>query len=79
MWIKVHNIRNAFTVLECLNFAIFDHKIDFDFFFEKVKSIKPPEGFELMTYKFIINYLTHCATQLGNNFGKEKHIILCLK
>lgn len=40
--------------------------------FGKVKSIKAPAGFELITYRFDINTLTHYATLLGNNLGKEK-------
>lgn len=28
-------------------------------------------GFELMTYAFVLNSLTHCATLLGINYGKH--------
>lgn len=28
-------------------------------------------GFQLVTIRFIVNPLTYCATQLGNNFEKE--------
>lgn len=34
--------------------------------------------FELMTYRFIVNTLTHSAMLLGHNFGKENTIILYL-
>lgn len=33
--------------------------------------LKSPAGFELMTYMFIEKPLTHCATLIGDNFGKE--------
>lgn len=38
-----------------------------------VKIIKAQVGFKLMTYRFIDNPLTQCATLLGNKFGKEKY------
>lgn len=31
-------------------------------------------GFEVMTYVFVLNSLTQCATLLGNNYGKRKHL-----
>lgn len=43
-------------------------------FFGKVKFIKAPAEFELMTFRFIVNALTHYATPLGNNFGGEMFI-----
>lgn len=39
--------------------------------FWKGKIIKAPEGFEVMTYKFAVNALTHCAMLLYNSVGKE--------
>lgn len=30
-------------------------------------------GFKLMTCRFVVNALTHCATLLGNNFLKENN------
>lgn len=29
-------------------------------------------GFELMTFRFVVNALTNCATLFNNNFGEEK-------
>lgn len=29
-------------------------------------------GFELMTFRFVVNALTNCATLFSNNFGEEK-------
>lgn len=29
-------------------------------------------GFELMTFRFVVNALTNCATRFSNNFGEEK-------
>lgn len=41
-----------------------------------MKIIISPAGFELMTYRFLDNALTHCTTLLGNNFAKKKNYIL---
>lgn len=60
-WIKVDFIQNTFTGLEYTNYTIFDPKYVLKFF-GKVKNIKALEGFDLMTYGFVV-ILTHCATQ----------------
>lgn len=44
----------------------------------KVKLTKTPDGFELMTYRFLVNALTHFATLLGKNFGKEQNYTIIL-
>lgn len=74
MWIKEHNDQNTFTVLE---FQISQYLTQNIFFFKfwklKVKIIKvPAAGFKLITYRFIVNAQTNCATLLDNNFMKEK-------
>lgn len=72
MWIKEHNDQNTFTVLE---FQISQYLTPKFFFknFGKVKIIKnPAAGFELITYRFIVNAQNNCVTLLGNNFVKEK-------
>lgn len=33
--------------------------------------LKSPAGFELLTYKFGVNALTHCASLESDNFGKN--------
>lgn len=40
-------------------------------FFEKVKLVKATAGYELMTYKFVINTLTNYGVLLGNKYGKN--------
>lgn len=40
-------------------------------FFGKLKILKSPEGLELMTYRLVAKPLIHCATLLGDKFGKE--------
>lgn len=40
-------------------------------FEKKVRIIKTPAGFTNSRLTFVINALTHCATLLGNNFGRE--------
>lgn len=37
----------------------------------KVNIIKAPAGFELMTYRLVVNALTHCATVFCNKVGKK--------
>lgn len=32
---------------------------------EKKKNLKSPDGFDLMTYSFLVNALTHCTRLLG--------------
>lgn len=34
--------------------------------------MKAPAGFKFMTYRFVVNVLTNCATLLGNNIVREK-------
>lgn len=41
-------------------------------FFGKVKKIKALVGFKLMTYRFVVNAVTHYATLFGNKIGKDK-------
>lgn len=76
--IKVHYNLNIFSGLEFSSFKIFHQKIHFFNSFEKVKILKCSAGFELMTYKFVENHLTHCATLLDDNFWKETFIELYL-
>lgn len=33
-------------------------------------------GFALMTYRFVVNIITHCAKLLGDNYGKETTYII---
>lgn len=40
-------------------------------FLGKVKITKAPTGFELITYRLVVNTLTHCATLLMNYVGKD--------
>lgn len=68
-WIKVHYDKNTFTGLE-FSFTIFDQKVRFKFL-GKVKITKMSAGFEIMTYKCVVNALKHCATLLGNHFWTE--------
>lgn len=58
-------------MLEFLSFAISNQKIRFKIF-GKIKVIKAPAGFKLMSYKFVVNALTNCTKLLGNNIGNEK-------
>lgn len=54
MWIKVHfNQIITFTGLEFSSFTIFDQKDVFKIF-GKVKIIKSPAGFELMSCRFVV-------------------------
>lgn len=39
--------------------------------FEKEKNVKASAGFEHMTYRFVVQVLTHCSLLLDNNFEKE--------
>lgn len=39
---------------------------------KKEKIIKAQAGFELVSYRLLVNTLTHCTTLLGNYFRKEK-------
>lgn len=70
MWIKVHYNQNTFTGFEFSNFITVIQK-NFLKLFGKVKILKSQAGFELMTYRFVVNPLTHCTMLLGDNFGKE--------
>ena len=45
----------------------------------KVEILKAPAGFKLMTYRFIVNPLTHCTTLFGNKFGKQKVLKIMLQ
>lgn len=69
--IKVHYIWNNFTDLEISNFTIFHPKKYVLKICGKVKNLKSPVGFELKTYRLIVKPLTHCASLLGDNYGKE--------
>lgn len=40
-------------------------------FFGKLEILKSPAGLELMTYRLVAKHLIHCATLLGDKFGKE--------
>lgn len=40
-------------------------------FFGKVKFLKSLVEFKLMTHRFVVNTLTHCATLISDNYGKE--------
>lgn len=42
--------------------------------FGKVKKKKTLVVFELLTYRFVVNALTHCTMLLGTNFGKENEL-----
>lgn len=66
MWKKVHNNQNIPTVLELSNFTIFDQKYKFKKNFGRGNISKGPAGF-VMTYRFVANTPTHCATLVGNN------------
>lgn len=48
--------------------------------FREVKKCNPspPAGFELMTYKFIVNPLTHCVTMFVDTIRKEANYIITL-
>lgn len=76
---KVHYNQSTFTDLEFSNFAIhvFDKKICLNIF-GMVKIVKAPVRFEFVNYRFVVVVLAHCATQLGNNFGKEEDLKLLL-
>lgn len=68
MWIKV-NVLSSFKNFQV--FTLLDQKICFKNVL-KEKITKAPAGFELITYIFVVNALTHCATVLSNYFGKDK-------
>lgn len=40
-------------------------------FFGKLKILKSPVELKLMTYRLVAKPLIHCATLLGDKFGKE--------
>lgn len=40
-------------------------------FILKVTMLRAPEAFELMTYRFVYNAVTHCAMLIGNKFWKK--------
>lgn len=40
-------------------------------FFGKVQIIIAQVGLKFMTYRFVVNALTHCTMLLRNNIGKE--------
>lgn len=54
-------------------YPIFNQKIAFKIF-EEVKIVKLPAGFVLMTNRFVVNAITHCATL----FGKETTYIIMI-
>lgn len=60
----------TFTGLEFYNFTIFDQNICFKIF-GKVKKIKTLVGFKILTYRFVVNALTHCTMLLDKSFRKE--------
>lgn len=68
MWIKV-NVLSSFKNFQV--FTLLDQKICFTIFLNE-KITKAPAGFELITNRFVVNALTHCATVLSNYFGKDK-------
>lgn len=39
-----------------------------------IRLIKALAGFKHMTYRFIVNGLTHCTWLLGNNYVKQINI-----
>lgn len=53
MWIQLHYNKNNFTVLEFLNFSIFDPPPK-----SSEKNCKSSDGFELLTSRFVVNALT---------------------
>lgn len=55
------------------NFTIFDRKYVL-IFFGKIKTFLK----ELITFRFVVNPLTLCATLLSNSFGKEQAWFYCL-
>ena len=44
--------------------------------FGEVINVKPQAGFELRTYRLVVDPLTHCAMLLGDDVGKESTFIL---
>lgn len=56
-------MKNTFTVLKFSDFKTF---------------VKASSGFELMTYRLVINALANFATLLDKNFGKENNDIIML-
>lgn len=63
-WLRIFKVYNICPQKTCLKV------------FEKVKHIKAPTGFKVMTYRFVVNALIHCATLLDNIIGKEIQYIL---
>lgn len=58
-----------------LDFSNFTNSIDQKICFKKfgkVKIIKVPEGFVVMTYRFVVDAPNHWATCLVTNLGKKK-------
>lgn len=74
MWITKNYNQNTVTSLEFYDLTIHNQKISVSFFGEGTiyKSPTGPAGFKLMTSRFIDYTLTHCATMIGNKFGKDK-------
>lgn len=77
MWIKVHN--NQYTV-PALKFPslLYLTKTYALKCFGNVNIIKTLLGFELVTYSFFANALTHCTRPSGTYFGKVKNMNLHL-
>lgn len=61
MWIILHYNQDTLNVLEFSNLTKYDHTIVLNFF-GKVQIIIYQLGFELMTYRLVVNTQTHCAT-----------------
>lgn len=57
---------------EFANFTIFEPKKGVLKIFEQVKIVKASAGFEHMTYRFVVQVLTHWALLLDNDFEKEQ-------
>lgn len=55
-----------------LSFSIFDQNMFYKFF-EREKYKKTSAVFELMTYRFVVNALNHCATLLDSNVWNERN------
>lgn len=71
MWIKVHYNNKMFSPL--WNFQILQY-LPHNYLLKtlrKVKILKDPMGFELMSYRSGLNPLIHCATLLDGIFGRE--------
>lgn len=70
MWIKVNYKQNTFIGLEFQILQYLTKKYNLKIF-GKVKFLKAPVGFDLVTHSYVVNALINCTTLLGNNFGKE--------